>query len=198
MLEKLLHLQKTIHQWSIHGCDDDNDWKNWADMGTQLYFMQCGDLFDITFVGMCDEDFNRRSSTELFNEEVSAYPFIAFHELLSQQEIADKIIALRFQSPDEGANGTKELNFKRLVDSGVTFPNLTQFSVGLTNPTDHNTGIMVAEEPWSFNENGIIARLVSIMPKLRSLTVPSAPDKSFFEIGPLKLTNLTVQAGYDR
>ena len=36
------------------------------------------------------------------------------------------------------------------------------------------------------------------MPKLRSLTVPSAPDKSFFEIGPLKLTELIVQAGYDR
>ena len=201
MLEKLLHLQRTMHQSFTNTVDD--DWRDWYGIGhrglvPRLYFMQRGDLFDITFYGECNEDYKTRPSSELFEEEHSNYSFIAFLELLSQQEIADKIIALRFDAPDEGANGTKEYNFKRLVDSGVTFPNLRHFWVGLTAPTDHNTGIMTAEESWSFEEKGIIARLVSVMPELRSLTVPSAPDKSFFEIGPLKLGELVVQAGYDR
>lgn len=202
MLEKILHLQMTIHQHFTKWCDDNDDWRNWYSMGNRnfvprLYFMQHDELFDITFLGECDEDYKMRPSSELFEEEVSAYPFVALLELLSQQEIADKIIALRFESPDKGANGMKDYNFKRLVDSGVTFPNLKHFSVGLTKPTDHNTGIMVSEGS-SCEEKGIIARLVSIMPELRFLAVPSAPNKSFFEIGPLKLTELIVQAELDR
>jgi len=148
MLEQLLSFQKKIHKW-LTNCVD-GEWMDWygggaRNMDPQLYFMQRDDLFDITFFGMGEEDYKTRSSAELFEEEFSAYPFVAFLELLSQQEIANRIISLRFEAPDEGANGTKEWDFKRLVDSGVTFPNLRHFSVGLTEPTDHNSGIMVLD-----------------------------------------------------
>ena len=202
MLEKLLTLQKRIHECYLDDCSDASwmDWYSTAKTAPRLYFMQRGDWIDITFYTNCaDEDFNMRKSEDLFEEKDLSYPFVAFCELLSQQEIADKIISLRFEAADEGANGTKEWNFKRLVDSGVIFPNLRSFSVGLTNPTDHNTAIMVSgDRSEPFDEGGIIARLVSVMPELRSLTVPSAPNKSFFELGPLKLTELIIQAGYDR
>lgn len=201
MLEKLLHLQRTIHQCFLNWSDSHDGWIDWytesdRNLTPRLCFVQRGDFFDIMFFGQCEEDYKTRPSSELFEEGSSTYPFVAFLELLARQEIADKIISLRFESPDEGADGLKDYAFQRLVDSGVTFPNVRHFSVGLTKQTDHNTGIII--DGNKYEENGIIARLVSVMPELRSLTIPSVPNKSFFEIGPLKLTELIVQAEFDR
>jgi len=46
-------------------------------------------------------------------------------------------------------------------------------------------------------ENGMIAKLVSRMPNLEQLVVPSAPDNSFFDIAKHPLKFLKLQAGYE-
>ncbi|GAA3755698.1 hypothetical protein [Flavobacterium ginsengiterrae] len=65
----------------------------------------------------------------------------------------------------------------------------------MTDLGDHNTSII--QRSNEFDENGIIGELISRMPKLKSLTLPSAPDKSFFKIGNHPLKSLKLQAGYD-
>jgi hypothetical protein len=112
---------------------------------------------------------------------------------LCDQKIADRIVSLHFGGPDQGANGTKSWDFNRLLNSNSTFPNLKNFSVQLTDLGDHNQSII---DGGGMQENGMIAKLVSRMPSLEQLVIPSAPDNSFFDIGEHPLRFLKLQAGY--
>ena len=189
MINELIALQSKIRQHA--NSESENDFV----VSDALFFMPQGNLFDVIYRGF-GYDFPNRSLDEIQNSYSGYYAFASVLDFLSRAEIAARIRSLTFDGDDEGANGTKTWCFNRLIESGVTFPNLTFFKVQLTRPGDHNTNI-IEERPGSFEEGGRIAQLIAKMPVLRCLEVPSAPDRSFFEMGPLPLNSLTVQAGYD-
>jgi hypothetical protein len=114
-------------------------------------------------------------------------------EMLGVPAVAERLRAVWLRGPDEGANGTRNWDLEPLVAGPVLFPNLELFSIELTVPAHHNRTIVAAV----YEENGVLARLLASSPRLRSLTVPSAPDATFFETAPRPLSFLSVDAGYD-
>ncbi len=119
--------------------------------------------------------------------------FEEFVRALCLPEVAEQIGTLVFWGPDEGANGTKNWDFSRLLVSEVVFSNLKSLFVEPDSPEDHNHSIIARD----YDEDGQIAGLLKKAPQLQSLTVPSAPDASFFEVGTHPLTYLRVETGYD-
>jgi hypothetical protein len=113
--------------------------------------------------------------------------------ILCEHKLAEKIKSLKFDSPDEGANGVNELSFSTLIENEIVFPNLTNFSVKLNFAADHNSTI-IGEV---FEEDGQIAGLVKRMPKLLSLQIPSAPNTEFFQMDSHPLELLVLQTGFD-
>lgn len=116
-----------------------------------------------------------------------------FLQTICIPEIAEQLGELTIQGPDEGANGTRNWDFSGLVDSGVEFPRLNTFFVEPTEPDHHNQTIIGAD----YEEEGQIGHLLTQMPALQFLTVPSAPDADFFERGEHPLAILRVESGYD-
>lgn len=168
IIEKLINLQTQIHQKNCERSSEfDEDQEN-------LMFSETHDGFlKIYYYG-----------TEL-REEVFSF--------LSNQEYAERIRSLRFDSPDEGANGTNNFDFSTLIESDVIFTNLRNFSVKLTKLEDHN-GTIIGD---IYEEDGQVARLIQKMPNLLSLQIPSAPNSNFFDLGNHPLELLTVQTGFD-
>ncbi|MCU1289204.1 MAG: hypothetical protein JWN60_1433 [Acidobacteria bacterium] len=142
-----------------------------------LMFCEIGKLLKVSFFGSpTDESF-----TEIL-------------ETLSKKAVAEKVRSLIFDAPDEGANGTNNFDFTFLAESKVVFPNLINFSVKLTEPKNHNRTIMAQ----TYDEEGVIAKLINKMPKLLALQVPSAPNEEFFDLDSHPLEYLVMQVGYDR
>jgi hypothetical protein len=54
---------------------------------------------------------------------------------------------------------------------------MISFRVAWQRPGDHNHPVLGC----GYEEGGMIARLLDRMPNLEELTVPSAPDASFFD-----------------
>jgi hypothetical protein len=116
--------------------------------------------------------------------------------VLTEPEVAERLTSLRLWGPDEGANGTREWNLSSLTDGSAHFPALRTFWIQLTEPTDHNRSIVTSRhEPYE--EDGVLARLLSKAPALQSLSVPSAPSPEFFRVGCRPIDRLRVDAGYD-
>jgi len=172
MERELLELQKKIYQQELH--------ENGFFIGdsSQLYFSSVGQFYDLYFYGDGYSD---------------SMPFRMLLEFISKQEYADRIVSMKFDGPDEGANGTKNWDFDLIADSNVMFPNLKQFIVQLSDYADHNCNIIGKD----YEEDGMIAKLLVKMPTLMSLSIPSAPNKSFFDIASHPLKYLRLQAGYD-
>ena len=80
-----------------------------------------------------------------------------------------------------------------LVGTNAIFPCLKSFTIQQAKPSDHNRSIVGA----SYDENGVLARLLRQSPTLQHLTVPSAPNADFFEVGTRPIQFLSVDAGYD-
>lgn len=185
MKEKLLKLQRKIYQQeSIEG-------EYFVGDSAKLYFFPMGDFYDLYFYGNGYDDFPHTKVADF--KENSNIPFCSFLEFICKQEHANCIVSLTFNGADEGANGTKNWDFSRIVNSDVLFPNLKQLSVQLSDLGDHNFNIIGQD----YDEDGMIAKLLSKMPNLETLIVPSAPEKSFFDIENHPLRYLKVQAGYD-
>lgn len=188
MVSKILELQENINKF-IAKSEEGFQFQS----SPRVFFSPAGENVEIIFYGEgYDDDPNMR--IEDF-EEGQNYGFCAFLEFLKVQENANKISKLKFYGPDSGANGTRSWDFSRLINSDVTFPNLIDFEVALTDPGDHNLSIIELQS--NYEESGVIARLLAKMPNVISLRVPSAPDKSFFEVENHSLRNLVVQVGYD-
>ena len=115
---------------------------------------------------------------------------------LSEQAVADDITSLSFSGPDEGANGTREWNFAGLIGTDVTFPILRSFYVRPSEP-DHHNGSLIVQDGKIMEEGGDIARLVAKMPYLTELTVPNAPDASFFQQSLPHLKILRIGGNFD-
>jgi hypothetical protein len=114
-------------------------------------------------------------------------------DLLAQADVAPFVKSLHLDGPDEGANGTNDWDLANL-GKGVEFTNLDEFHIRLTQPGDHNQSVISDN---TYEENGLITLLIRKMPKLRQLSVPSAPHADFFALPSHPLEMLTVQSGYD-
>lgn len=186
MNKKLQKLQQAIYNFSLL-----DDGKYLAEYSPKLSFFPVGDLMDISFYGEgYDDDPEMEADEEDYDFN---FPFCGLLDLLCEQKNADKLISINFSGFDQGANGFKSWDFSRLINSDVNFPNLKSFSVELTDLGDHNLSII--DNGGTLEENGMIAKLLSKMPILEELIVPSVPDKSFFEIGEHPLKVLKIQVG---
>jgi hypothetical protein len=170
--EALQKLQQKIikqNDFNYFDNDFDNDYE-------RLLLMEINNVLHIEFYGNAMGDFFYELQEIVCNPIVSPYiSFIAFH------------------GSDDGANGTTNWDFTSLIDSNAVFLNLSSFFVETYQPERHNCPIIA----YSLEEEGMIAKMVSKMPRLQFLTVPSAPDISFFEIGKFPLKYLRLDAGYD-
>ena len=119
--------------------------------------------------------------------------FQTFARAITTEEVATDLLALTLDGPDEGANGTRNLDLSYLIDERASYPELRHFEVKRGRPGDHNQTV-VAE---IYEEDGQIGRLVRKTPKLGTLVVPSAPGANFFECELSGLRNLDIDAGYD-
>lgn len=143
---------------------------------TRLSIVAVGELVELDFYG------------EPFSEA-----YLELLELLSKPNVAASVRSLSFRGPDAGANGTTNWDIEPLLEKDATFPHLEYFAIQLTQPSDHNHSIVGA----SFDENGVLARLLRRAPQIRSMTIPSAPNSNFFDEGTRPLRFLSVDAGYD-
>lgn len=142
----------------------------------RLFFAEAGGLLHVEYFGDWGDD----AFTEVLN--AVAHP-----------EVAERLAVLHFDGPDEGANGTRTWDFSQLLAMDVVFPRMTSFRVAWQRPGEHNYPILGN----GYEEGGMIARLLDRMPHLGELTVPSAPDASFFDRPAHPLAYLTVATGYD-
>jgi hypothetical protein len=144
--------------------------------GDQISFVEIGGLVQLEYYGFA------------FDES-----FAELVQVLCNPQVAASLQTLTLSSPDEGANGTFYWDFTELNRSLVMFSNLTTFFVEPYQAGWHNHPVIAR----SLEEEGMIGRLLAQMPNLRELTVPNAPDASFFQVGHRPLTALRVETGYD-
>lgn len=155
----------------------------------RVLFSPVGDLFAIYYYGAGYDDDPSIKATDL--TEDYNFSFCALLDLLSEQKYADKVVSLIFDSPDEGANGINDWNFTRLINTDVNFPNLEEFKVKLTELGDHNASLINYDD-----EDSVITKLVTKMPSLVHLVIPSTPDDTFFSIVHRSLQTMVVQASW--
>lgn len=134
---------------------------------------------------------------EVFNIDFHGDSFDESYEdllcTLAIPDVAPFLRSLILRGPDEGANGTHNWDLEPLLATNATFTQLESFSVQLTQPADHNRSIIATV----YEEDGILARLLAKSPRMKELTVPSAPSASFFDVDQRPIRFLSVDAGYD-
>ena len=148
-------------------------------------------------------DYNRLSIAPLrgglhveFFGEIYGEPLEWTLECLAEQPVADCLSSLAFDGPDEGANGTREWEFSALLESAVTFPRLRSLFIRPSRPEDHNQSL-VQRGGSIMEEGGDIARFAAKCPVLSELTVPNAPDASFFALALPHLSTLQIGGGFN-
>jgi len=121
-------------------------------------------------------------------------PYYQLCQTVILPDVAFRLGSLSLRSPaDDGTNGTRNWDLEPLVEAQTSFPNLRSFFVEQNGPGDHNRVIVAAE----YHEAGVIGRLLRKAPSLEALTVPTAPDATFFAVEDHPLRFLSVDAGYD-
>jgi hypothetical protein len=145
---------------------------------------------DLQYVSILEVD-------DLFHIDYYGSPFMEscgdLFDVLSEPEVASQIKSLKFRTPDQGANGTCNWDLEPLLSTTAIFTHLESLQIQQNRPSDHNR-IIVGE---SFEENGVLAKLLAKSPALKELTVPSAPNSVFFEIGQHPIRYMNIDAGYD-
>ncbi len=159
-------------QSSLIGCNSNDEM---LDTSEKLLFCSMGEALHVEFYGLTFGSF-----------------FEKFVETLCAPDVAACVGALVFDGPDEGANGTRGWEFESLLQRAVQFPRLQTLEIVPSTPDQHNTTIV-----GFYEEDGQIARFVALAPDLKHLTVPSAPDATFFQIGAHSLQTLRVESGFD-
>jgi hypothetical protein len=104
-------------------------------------------------------------------------------KLLAKQEIAEHIVSLRIDGPDQGANGTREWRFDPILKKRPQFSMLRDFWIRPTATSDHNFSIVADEQ---------LSPLLSLMPQLTNMTVPNAPDTAFFDVPYARLRSIMI------
>jgi hypothetical protein len=167
-MNRLVALQRTIEARA----DPDRD----AEFIDRLCVTRVGELTHLDFYGDPFE--------ESFGDLLGA---------LGDQEVANSLASLELRGPDEGANGTRNWDLSAIAHSSASFPRLRRLSIEQTKPTDHNRSI-VAE---TYDEEGVLAKILAKAPELDVLVTPSAPNADFFQIGQHPIQHLSVDTGYD-
>jgi hypothetical protein len=120
----------------------------------------------------------------------------AFGELLdtlADRRVAYSLASLELRGPDEGANGTRNWDLTPIADCAVSFPELRRLSIEQSKPADHNRTIVAR----SYEEDGVLAKILAKAPALEVLVTPSAPNADFFRVGQRPIEHLSVDTGYD-
>jgi hypothetical protein len=121
---------------------------------------------------------------EYYGEAYSAWPL--FLAALAEPGVADHIVHLRIGGPDQGANGLKDWDFGPLIKAGARFDRLTELEIAISDPGDHNQACVTDDQ---------LPLLLALMPALRDVTLPQAPEATFFD---LALPHLkTIRTGGD-
>ncbi|EJO70537.1 hypothetical protein LEP1GSC044_2225 [Leptospira kirschneri serovar Grippotyphosa str. RM52] len=135
-------------------------------------------------------------SKELYHLEFYGNPaednYYKLLEIICDKEISEKLKSIDFKGPDKGANGTRNWDLNALVNGSAFFKNLEYFAIEKTK-SDHHNRTIIGE---SYQEDGVLAKLVIKCPKLRVLISPSAPNSDFFRNQHNTLELLNVSAGY--
>jgi hypothetical protein len=142
----------------------------------RLAVTQVGALFHLDFYGNSFDE----SDEDLFNT-------------LAQPEIAPHIRSLTLRGSDTGANGTRVWDIDSLLATNASFSSLESFVIQLNKVSDHNRTVVGTD----YEENGVLAKLLSKAPNLRELTAPSAPNADLFTVGERPLRYMSIDAGYD-
>jgi hypothetical protein len=133
----------------------------------------------------------------LYHVEYYGDPFeenyIKFLDIICEPNISEKLLSIDIKGPDEGSNGTRNWDLSAIGNSKTMFNNLEYFSIEKTKPNDHNRSI-IGE---SYEENGILAKIIKKCPKLRVLISPSAPNPDFFENEYASLEKMNISTGYN-
>ncbi|BDI30765.1 hypothetical protein CCAX7_28160 [Capsulimonas corticalis] len=154
--------------------ENDPEWPD--DYAQKLYFTESHGLIHVEYYGPCFD--------ETYEE---------FLNTVCRSDVAPHLRSLALRGPDEGANGTRNWDLSCLAAEGVRFSSLNSFYIEPTAPEHHNHSIVAA----IYEEEGQIAHAVAKMPDLKSLTVPSAPNKEFFLAASATLERLRIESGYN-
>jgi hypothetical protein len=139
---------------------------------THLKFGYVGDSLAVAFHGWRDAELLRKALT-----------------LVASEGIAPHVWRLRLSGEDEGLDGTRVWDLGPL-GRGAVFSQLEVLDIEGPRPGDTvRTRLAPGEEP------GLLARALERMPRLRRLSLPSAPDAAFFAGEPHALRELLVQCG---
>jgi len=183
-MKEFLELQKEIAV--INEQEWNDPWNSWFSL------IELDGLFKIQYYGEGYDDDYAEKVESIGNEH--SYPFMALLQLISEN--SSNIHSLDFRGPDEGANGVRTWDFQRVINSKCTFPNLKSFRVELTDPGFHNISVISSAED-TYDEGGTMAKLISKMPSLEELVIPSAPNKEFFKHWhKTKLKEVRIQSGF--
>ncbi len=114
-------------------------------------------------------------------------------DALADAAVANTIASLDLRGPDDGSNGTRNWDLTSLAESGAAFPTLRRLCLEQSKPADHNQTIV----GQSYDEDGVLAKILAKAPALEVLVTPSAPNADFFHVGRRPLELLSVDVGYD-
>jgi hypothetical protein len=114
-------------------------------------------------------------------------------DLLTDTDVANSVASLDLRGPDEGSNGTRNWDLTPIAESSASFPKLRRLAIEQTRPMDHNATIVA----HSYEEDGVLARILAKAPALEVLVTPSAPNREFFRVGQRPIAHLSVDTGYD-
>ena len=149
-----------------------------TDASLELRYSQKGDLYEIEFIA----------------DEPASPLCSIFFEIINQEEFAEQIWSLRLQGADEGINGTNNWDLAALAQNPkVIFRNLKQILLPL-NEKNHHRIIVTGDD--DYEENGVLAKILSKMPHLEFLQSPSTPNEDFFKHS-TSIKTLHIQAGYN-
>jgi hypothetical protein len=119
-------------------------------------------------------------------------PFRRLCDAIADVDVGARLTCLLLRGPDRGANGTSNWDLEPLAAPHSHYPCLKTLSIEQGRAGSHNFHV-VGE---SYDENGVLGRLLRKMPALEALTTPSAPDREFFRGDARSLRWLSVNAGY--
>ena len=123
-------------------------------------------------------------TVDYYGDPDSGWPLLL--AALTEPGVADHIVQLRIGGPDEGANGLKEWDFGTLIDAATRFPRLSDLEIAITDPGDHNQACVPDNQ---------LPGLLALMPLLRNVTLPQAPEPAFFDVALPDLK--TIRTGGD-
>jgi hypothetical protein len=174
---RLLQLQREVYDSEVTNLKEIDAFEGYPEeCYPKVLFSPCGESFHLEFRG--------QSMLEQFE---------VFMRSLTDPLIANNLLSLRVSGEDDGANGVRFWDVSSLLNSDIVFPKLTEVFFEPSELSWHNTPTILCN--GSLNE-GLVAPLVAKMPLLRSLTVPSCPEPSFFELPLPNLRELRVVCGF--